>query len=111
MNLNILQFDVSTAFLHGDLSQELYLRLLKDVKEGEEKIMKLNKSLYGLKQSPRNWNHKFRKFIEKFNLEQSKIDPCLFYNVKWNLILVIYVDDGLVATKDDKTAARLIEHQ
>ncbi|CAM8951514.1 unnamed protein product [Rhodiola kirilowii] len=62
-NLEIYQMDVKTAFLNGDLEEEIYM----DQPEGcrvlglERKVCKLVKSLYGLKQAPKQWHEKFDK--------------------------------------------------
>ena len=57
--LHLHQMDVSTAFLNGELSEEVYMRQPEGfVKKGEEHLVcRLNRSIYGLKQSPRCWNH------------------------------------------------------
>lgn len=63
-------------------------------------MCRLHKSLYGLKQSPRNWNRKISKWLKKYGLRQSRGDPCLYTVVDGSggmLIVVLYVDDLLIA--------------
>ena len=57
MNLEVEQLDVKSAFLHGDLEEEMYMHQLKGfIKKGKENLVcRLRKSLYGLKQAPRQW--------------------------------------------------------
>lgn len=70
------QFDVKTAFLNGDLEENILLRIPEGLDiDREKKALKLNKSLYGLKQSPRQWNKKFDFVIKKFGPIQSNSDP------------------------------------
>ncbi|KAE8720956.1 hypothetical protein F3Y22_tig00017808pilonHSYRG00163 [Hibiscus syriacus] len=65
LDLELVQMDVKTAFLHGDLDEEIYMTQPDGFKvaEKEEMVCKLEKSLYGLKQSPRQWYKRFDKFM------------------------------------------------
>ncbi|CAL8084987.1 unnamed protein product [Prunus armeniaca] len=76
----LLQFDVRNAFLHGDLKEEIYMDLPSGIpvtsKEGV--VCKLQKSLYGLKQSPRAWFGRFASSMKKFGYVQSNLDHTLF---------------------------------
>lgn len=109
-NLVIKQFDVKTAFLYGDLEEELYMECPEEYPAPRGKVCKLNKSLYGLKQAPRQWNVKFDSFLKKYELKQSRIDKCLYYSEDMKVLLAIYVDDGIVAAKDEKLASSLINY-
>ena len=79
LDLEIAQLDVKTAFLYGDLNEELYMSQLTGfIKKGEEKLVcRLKRSLYGLKQSSRSWNSKFNEFITMYGLKPSVADPCV----------------------------------
>ena len=65
MDMDLVQMDVKTAFLHGDLQEEIYMQQPEGFEEeGKDKLVcKLKKSLYGLKQAPREWYHKFHSFM------------------------------------------------
>lgn len=56
-DLNLVQMDVKTAFLHGDLEEEIYMSRPSGFKAsgGEDLAFRLKRSLYGLKQSPKQW--------------------------------------------------------
>ena len=99
------QFDVKNAFLHGDLTEEIYMELPPgctgtDMNKG--KVCKLKKSLYGLKQSPRAWFGRFTKSMKAFGYSQSNWDHTLFLKRKNKKItaLIVYVDD-MVVTRND----------
>ncbi|KAE8683346.1 putative protein phosphatase 2C 12 [Hibiscus syriacus] len=88
------------------LEEEVYMKLppgLKSV-EGNNKMCKLNKSLYGLKQSPRAWFERFTKVILKNGYKQSLADHTLFIKItstNKKAILIVYVDD-IILTRDDE---------
>lgn len=80
------------------------MRQPEGFQDGTNKVCKLNRSLYGLKQSPRCWNRRFKSFLDKHGLIQSEADPCLFISKTegHKLMIALYVDDGLVACQDKK---------
>ena len=73
--------DVKTAFLHGDLEEEIYITQPDGFKvAGKENwACKLKKSLYGLKQSPRQWYKKFDQFMVGQKYTRSKFDNCVYF--------------------------------
>lgn len=102
-DLELVQFDVKTAFLYGDIDKDIFMKIPQGIEVGDSdnNICKLQKSLYGLKQSPRCWNNKFKDFLKIFNLEQSSADQCIFHGtIKGaDVYLALFVDDGLIASK------------
>ncbi|XP_065213277.1 uncharacterized protein LOC135840583 [Planococcus citri] len=79
--------------------------------EKKEYVLRLKKSLYGLKQSPRCWNKKFAEELKKLGFEADVNDPCLFWirNGKFQGFLIIYVDDMIFAGNDLKILNRYIK--
>lgn len=75
------QMDVKNAFLNGELEEMVYMQLPHgfEGRYGEEKVCKLLKSLYGLKQSPRAWFDHFSKAIRGAGYLQGKADHTMFY--------------------------------
>lgn len=78
-NMEIVQFDVKTAFLNGDLNETIYMQIPEGIEHKSNEVCRLKRSLYGLKQASRAWNSKFVQFLKQCGLEQSKADPCVFY--------------------------------
>ncbi|RVX09853.1 Retrovirus-related Pol polyprotein from transposon RE1 [Vitis vinifera] len=99
------QFDVKNAFLHGKLSEEAYMDLPPGCMVSEkqcQKVCKLKKSLYGLKQSPRAWFGRFTKSMRVFGYRQTNSDHTLFLKKQHGKIttLIVYVDDMIVTGND-----------
>ncbi|KAG9508551.1 hypothetical protein GZH46_02949, partial [Fragariocoptes setiger] len=93
------QFEVKTAFLNRSLDEELYVSQPEGFDDGTNRVCRLNKSIYGLKQSPRQWNLRFTDVIKSLGLATSENDGCVFISNEPLIIVVIYVDDGLVLAK------------
>eukprot|EP00873_Tetraselmis_striata_P046524 jgi/Tetstr1/466788/TSEL_011258.t1 len=109
---NIHQVDVDTAFLYAPVEEEIYMRPPPGYEQydarGRPMVLRLLKSLYGLKQSPRNWHNTLHKFLVCYGFQQLKSDPGAY--VYWQggqliCILVVYVDDMIFAFKDAVWAA------
>lgn len=111
-NLVMCSFDVKTAFLYGELQEEIYMVQPKGYEDGTGRVCRLQKSLYGLKQSSRCWNLKFTSFLQEFNFTSCKADPCVFISQTnaGRIFLAIYIDDGLVVATDEKLIGPLLAH-
>ncbi|KAE8241390.1 hypothetical protein A4X13_0g7436 [Tilletia indica] len=109
---SILQLDVVTAYLNGDLDEEVYIQqppgYEKRDKQGRKLVCKLRLPLYGLKQAGRQWNTKFHQKLVERGYTQCKSEPCVYVRRNGGSfsIVLIYVDDVLViapnATAADK---------
>ncbi|KAF2348136.1 Reverse transcriptase RNA-dependent DNA polymerase [Trinorchestia longiramus] len=101
-NLQLHHMDVATAFLNGELSGEIYLTQPEGfVSEGNENLVcRLNKFLYGLKQSPKCWNTALDGHLKQLRFKQSKNDACIYTRVsnKGSCIIAVYVDDIIIAS-------------
>lgn len=99
-NYEVHQMDVHNAFLHGDLDEEVYIKLPPGFRsDSEKRVCRLRKSLYGLKQAPRCWFAKLTNALRAFGFLQSRSDYSLFvYNKNGNTLRVlVYVDDLIIA--------------
>jgi hypothetical protein len=95
------QLDVKSAFLNGELKEEIYLVQPPGfVKKGQEHLVcKLHKALYGLKQAPRSWYEKIDSFFIQHGFHRSLNDPNLYtkINKQRQIILIsLYVDDMII---------------
>jgi hypothetical protein len=109
--LHIAQFDVKTAFLYGLLDEELYMLQPEGFDDGTNRVCKLKRSLYGLRQSPRCWNRRFVDYLNKLGFAQSNADSCLYVLHKdgHKLIVVLYVDDGIIAATHAEDCQKFID--
>lgn len=75
--------DVKTAFLNGDLEEEIYMAQPEGfVADGEEQhVCKLKKSIYGLKQASRQWYLKFDRVITSHGFKENVVDKCIYLKV------------------------------
>ena len=100
--LTLHQMDITTAFLHGNLAEEVYMKQPEGfLVEGQEHLVcRLKKSIYGLKQAPRCWNQALDAKLKTMGFSQSSSDPCIYISTTDSLlILAVYVDDILLAGK------------
>ncbi|RVW44318.1 Retrovirus-related Pol polyprotein from transposon TNT 1-94 [Vitis vinifera] len=102
------QLDVKIAFLHGDLEEQIYMHQPEGfiISGKENHVCLLKKSLYGLKQSPRQWYKRFVTFMignESNDYHRSEYDNCVYHKELFDgsfIYLLLYVDDMLIAYKN-----------
>ena len=106
----LTQFDVSTAFLYGELEEEIYMEQPEGFNDGSGRVCRLKRSLYGLKQAPRCWNKRFGNFLRQHRFEQNEADPCIFMRCrgKEKVIIALWVDDGIAAATSEAESMQLI---
>ena len=95
------QMDVKTAYLNAPIDCDIYIQGFEKVgKNGETLMSKLKKSLYGLKQSGRNWNNMLHSYLCEEKFTQSLADPCVYTRnseADGLIILIIWVDDIIIS--------------
>lgn len=105
------QLDVKNAFLHGHLKEEIYMDIpLGYMPNYETKVVcKLQRSLYGLKQSPRAWFGRLNLAMKKYGFQQSNADHTLFLKHRQGKVttLIVYVDDMIITGDDSEEIAKL----
>ena len=107
-NLECHQMDVVSAFLNGELIDEIYMKQPEGFvnEQHPTKVCKLNRSLYGLKQSARCWNLMMDSYLKSSNYTQSSADPCIYYRtdvVNGKTVIMIFgvfVDDTIICSNE-----------
>ena len=102
--LQLHQMDVTTAFLNGVLEEEILMRQPEGfvVKGLEHMVCRLKHSIYGLKQSPRCWNSVLDEYLKQFGFVKLTSDPCIYTMACGEMIVGVYVDDIIIAGKNEK---------
>ena len=109
LGLLIEQMDVKTAFLYGDIDEEIYVEQPTGLEAVPGKVCLLNKALYGLKQSPRIWYNTLAGFLKGLSFNELSSDLEVF--ARGNYYIAICVDDllivGTIRSEVDKIKAAL----
>ena len=95
---DVHQLDVKTAFLNGELDEEVYLEPPEGATDVQGRVWRLKKALYGLKQAAQAWHMKLKASLAKIRLYASEADPCLFLGKIHGeaTYILIHVDDALI---------------
>ena len=100
----IWQMDVKTAFLNGNLTEDVYMIQPEGFVDPKNagKICKLQRSIYGLKQASRSWNLRFDETVKEFGFIKNSEEACVYKKVSGSSIafLILYVDDILLIGND-----------
>ena len=118
MNLDMQLMDVLTTYLYGSLDAHIYMKIpngfkILEIKENENRNMysvKLQRSLYGLKQLGRMWYNRLSEFLLKKNYINNDAYPCVFINKLLNgfCIILVYADDiNIIGTRKEIEEASL----
>ncbi|RVW94847.1 Retrovirus-related Pol polyprotein from transposon TNT 1-94 [Vitis vinifera] len=103
-DLELHQMDVKTAFLNGNIDETIYMVQPENFESNDSKqlVCRLKRSIYGLKQASRQWYRKFDQVITSFGFKENTVDQCIYLKFSGSkfIILVLYVDDILLASSD-----------
>ncbi|KAE8969014.1 hypothetical protein PR001_g27622 [Phytophthora rubi] len=107
----VKQYDVETAFLNGDLEEEVYMVPPEGINVRDGMVCRLRRSLYGLKQAAAVWHKTIRSVFIALGFKQCKSCPCLFVRVGQNgpVYIVLYVDDLLIGCEAEEEASSIAE--
>ena len=101
-DLELHQLDICTAFLNGELAEEVWVQQPEGYEQGSSGMgLRLRRALYGLKQAPRAWHEKLAAVLGELGFETAGADPSLYvrHGKHGSTWLLVYVDDMLVAAQ------------
>lgn len=102
--MHVHQMDVVTAYIQGDLSDEIYMEQPEafQTKGQEDKVCLLKRPLYGLKQAGRCWYKILDSYLKDINMANNDVNLCVYVSTSGSnkIIIIVYVDDLLIASKD-----------
>jgi hypothetical protein len=112
-DFKIYQMDVKSAFLNGNIEEEVYIEQPEGFQLSEDRdyVCKLKKSLYGLKQAPRAWYSRLDKHLQQQGFKRGTADNNIYIKLedKDMVIIVVYVDDIIFGSSTDKLSKRFVE--
>lgn len=99
----VKHYEVKNAFLNGELKETIYMRQKKGYEDNTDRVCKLRKGIYSLKQAAKGRNEALDNVLQKADFKQSKTDSCLYTNILEGRLtfLLVYVDI-LIAGNDKK---------
>ena len=110
-DLKIEQVDFETAFMNGDLEEDVYMRQIPGFvdQDNPTHVCKLKKALNGIRQAPRQWFAKLKESLLQMGYTQSKFDPTMMYRLDSNscFFILIFVDDLLIAASHSEENATI----
>uniref|UniRef100_A0A0A1X768 Retrovirus-related Pol polyprotein from transposon TNT 1-94 n=1 Tax=Zeugodacus cucurbitae TaxID=28588 RepID=A0A0A1X768_ZEUCU len=109
--LHLHQIDISNAYLNSDLTEEVYIRQPEGFIDSKnpDKVLKLNKAIYGLKQSGREWNSTLDIALKNFGFNPCKSEPCLYVKERDKVYsyIAVYVDDLILACPSEEEVTNI----
>ena len=107
--------DIKNVVLNGELEEEIYIRILPGFEDNDtrEKVCRLKKSLYGLKQSLRAWFKRFSDTLHQLGYKQGQANHTLFTKIDNDgkrTVLIVYADD-IIITGDNNQEIEKLKHQ
>ena len=102
--LKVQQMDIKGAYLNGILQETVYMKQPEGCEDGTDRVCRLIKTLYGLKQSGREWNKEFDSKIKTHGYRCLISDPCAY--IRWDgdefAIITVRVDNLMLFASSDK---------
>ena len=112
LNWQTVQTDCTNAFAQSTLAEEVNMEIPKDLMTSDKNndyVLKLNKSLYGLRQAPLSWFAHLKEHLEQRGFVPSKVDQCLFINDDKKIFCLVYIDNVVWVAPDRQWIDKVLE--
>jgi hypothetical protein len=109
-NLLLHQMDVKTAFLNGNIEEDIYMQQPEGYSNEDGLVCKLQRSLYGLKQSARSWNQRINTVLLELGFQRCNGDNCMYthgYGTDSWIMIALYVDDLIIAARSERHLTKI----
>lgn len=110
-DLHVAQIDVKTAFLNGELSENVWVTSPRGIPGLTQRTHKLKKALYGLKQAHLSWHKRLTEDLKKLEFVELEYAPCVFrYREREHFtFILVYVDDLLIFSSRESFIEEIID--
>ena len=102
------QVDISNAFLNGNLEKPVYMAHPEGFPGTPGTVLRLKKSIYGLKNAPRIWWERLASVLASLGFRQNGADPCVHYHDAWKVLVCVHTDDILLATSNEAARSKVV---
>jgi len=98
LDLEIHQMDVKSAFLNGELEEEIYLEMPLGIQDSKDHVWKLKRALYGLKQAHKAWYTRLRTVFDALRYTHCESEHSIFFKIEDEkfIIVTVYVNDKMI---------------
>ena len=102
-DLSLRQFDIEQAFVQSELEENVFMRLPQGCGNLSGKVIRLRRSLYGLRQASRHWHQHLAKCLKNLGFDQCLADTCVFRLMEKGIVVIILVVqvDGIFAVGEE----------
>ena len=99
-DMDVHVVDAKSAYLQATLKEEIYMKQIPRYNDGTNRVLRLHKSIYGLKQAGNEWNKLFDQKIQSIGYTRCETDPCAYWKhtKDYFSMLLIHVDDSMIVT-------------
>jgi hypothetical protein len=105
----VTQLDIGNAFLNGNLDKPVYMKHPDGFPGTPGTVLRLKKSIYGLKNAPRIWWNRLFSVLSSLGFRKNRADPCVLQHATWAFIICHHTDDLALSTNDEVARKKVVD--